>query len=85
LNNAVIQYKDVYVGGFSLKTQKVYYTKNPAKARKFTPCSAQTFLATYANKGYGLETEHVTMWHFKRGEPNIFVVEGVTNEKIKEC
>ena len=85
MNNAVIQYKDVYVGGFSLKTQKVYYTKNPAKARKFTPCSAHKFIAMYANKGYGFETEHITMHHFRRGEPNIFVVEGVTNEKIKEC
>lgn len=85
MNNTVIEYKEgKYVGGFSEKLQKVYYVRNPAKAKKFTPVSAQTFIHKYANKGYDFETCHITMHFFKRGEPNIFVVEGVTNEKIKK-
>ncbi len=79
MNNCVIEYGEgKYVGGFSLKTQKVYYTTNPAKAKKFSAISVQAFIAKYANQGYNLDTNQVTIHIIKRGAPSVFIVPGVT-------
>jgi len=72
MNNIVIQYKDEYVCGYSLKTGMVYTTKDPVKARKFTSVASQNFIREHGNKGRNFDLEFIQIHVFTRGAPSIF-------------
>jgi hypothetical protein len=44
MNNVMIQFHDKLVAGFSLKTQRVYTTRDTKKAKAFTAVTANKFI-----------------------------------------
>lgn len=54
-------YVNRYVGGFSLKTGKVWYTKDVSKARVFTSEKMNRFIADHANCGKFFDTALITI------------------------
>ena len=64
----IIQHKEKYVIGYSFKLDKVYKTRNPAEAKKFTAEKAQEFILEHANKGRSFDIENISIHVLKPGQ-----------------
>ena len=66
LKEWVIQHKHKFVGGFSLKTGRVYYVPQIQQAQKFTAVKANQFISYHCNCNQGMETEFTKLVRLKR-------------------
>lgn len=67
--NVIIKYGDdgSYVGGFSYKLQKIWFTKKHESVKRFTIVSANRFITDHVGKG-SFEAEFITLVFRNPGE-----------------
>lgn len=66
MNKVIIQYKKKFVGGYSLKTNKVWFVPQKEQANIFTSVKAGEFIAKHVNSGRGFESENITLLLVKK-------------------
>lgn len=69
MNNVIIQYKDRFVLGYSFKTRKVYTTRKPEDAKRFTDVSANEFMSLHASEANDFLYEGIKVHKLRRGIP----------------